>query len=71
LFVLFLCLVLCSKKAMLGYLPHCADNGREPTSVAFMSKEESMHRFLVGLVRLQLETISTLVDVHILSPKLV
>ncbi|WJX49497.1 hypothetical protein P8452_35926 [Trifolium repens] len=37
--------------AMLGYLPHCADNGREPTSVAFMSKEESMHRFLVGLVR--------------------
>ncbi|PNY15014.1 splicing factor U2af large subunit B-like protein [Trifolium pratense] len=36
---------------MLGYLPHCADNGREPTSVAFMSKEESMHRFLVGLVR--------------------
>jgi hypothetical protein len=60
-----------SKKAMLGYLPHCADNGREPTSVAFMSKEESMHRFLVGLVRLQLEIISTLVDVQILSPKLV
>jgi hypothetical protein len=56
---------------MLGYLPHCADNGREPTSVAFMSKEESMHRFLVGLVRLQLEIISTLVDVQILSPKLV
>ncbi|KAH1255938.1 Splicing factor U2af large subunit A [Glycine max] len=38
--------------------PHCADNGREPTSVAFMSTEESMHLFLVGLVRLQLETIT-------------
>lgn len=42
---LFLCLVLCCKKAMLGYLPHCDDNGCEPTSVAFMYKEESMHRF--------------------------
>ncbi|XP_012572879.1 splicing factor U2af large subunit A-like isoform X5 [Cicer arietinum] len=54
--------------AMLGYLPHCADNGREPTSVAFMSKEESVHRFLVGLVRLQLETISTLVDINASNP---
>lgn len=44
-FFLFLCLVFCCKKAMLGYLPHCADNGREPTSVAFMYKEETMHRF--------------------------
>lgn len=35
----------CCKKAMLGYLPHCADNGREPTSVAFMYKEESLHWF--------------------------
>ncbi|KAG5021185.1 hypothetical protein JHK87_017040 [Glycine soja] len=39
-------------------LPHSADNWREPTSVAFMSTEESMHLFLVGLVRLQLETIT-------------
>lgn len=44
---LFLCLVCCCKKAMLGYLPHCADNGCEPTSVAFMYKEESMHRLVV------------------------
>ncbi|KAM1606254.1 hypothetical protein ACFX15_026602 [Malus domestica] len=32
-------------KAMLDYLPHCDDNGCEPTSVAFMYKEESVHRF--------------------------
>lgn len=32
---------------MLGYLPYCADNGCEPTSVAFMYKEESMHRLVV------------------------
>ncbi|KAF8406403.1 hypothetical protein HHK36_008490 [Tetracentron sinense] len=31
--------------AMLGYLPHCAANGCEPTSVAFMYKEDAMHRF--------------------------
>ncbi|CAI8600566.1 unnamed protein product [Vicia faba] len=54
--------------AMLGYLPQCADNGREPTSVAFMSMEESMHRYLVGLVRLQLETIYTLVDITTPNP---
>lgn len=46
-FVCFVCLVCCCKKAMLGYLPHCADNGCEPTSVAFMYKEESMHRLVV------------------------
>lgn len=44
---LFLCLVCCCKKAMLGYLPYCADNGCEQTSVAFMYKEESMHRLVV------------------------
>ncbi|XXG45568.1 hypothetical protein AAC387_Pa02g0622 [Persea americana] len=30
---------------MLGYLPHCAANGCEPATVAFMYKEDSMHRF--------------------------
>ncbi|XP_048503312.1 uncharacterized protein LOC104897077 isoform X1 [Beta vulgaris subsp. vulgaris] len=30
----------CCKKVMLGYLPHCADIGCEPTSVALMYKEE-------------------------------
>ena len=28
------------EKAMLGYLPLCADNGRELTSVAFMCKKD-------------------------------
>jgi hypothetical protein len=40
-----LCLIFCSKKAMLGYLSPCADNGHEQTSVAFMYKKETMHRF--------------------------
>ncbi|KAJ6740122.1 U2 SNRNP AUXILIARY FACTOR LARGE SUBUNIT [Salix purpurea] len=43
--------------AMLGYLSHCADNGRESTSVAFMYKKETMHRLMV-LFRLQLATIA-------------
>lgn len=50
-FVSCLCLV-CCKKVMLGYLPHCADIGCEPTSVALMYKEEPMLR--LGFVHLNL-----------------
>lgn len=31
---------------MLGLSPHSADIGREPTSVAYIYKEESMHQFV-------------------------
>lgn len=34
-----LCLVFCCKKAMLGYLSHCADNGRESDFCSFYVQE--------------------------------
>ena len=57
--VLFVCLVQFCEKAMLDYLPLCADNGRELTSVAFMCKKDQCTGQM-DLVRLHLETYSFL-----------
>ncbi|XP_019465470.1 PREDICTED: splicing factor U2af large subunit A-like isoform X4 [Lupinus angustifolius] len=55
---------------MVGYLPHCADNGCEPTSVAFMSMEDSLHWFLIIHNHMAIEAKESLeVDTYLIVPQ--